>query len=297
MNDFKSCFIAIVGRPNAGKSTVLNSLLGEKIAITTSRPQTTRNRILGILNRENSQIVFVDTPGVHKPRTKLGEYMNKAAIGSIENVDAALFMVDAEWGLGDAEERIMKQLRDKGIPAVLAINKVDLVQKEKILPLISEFSEAFSFDAIVPISAKTGDGIKSLQSELEKYLAPGPMFYPDDMITDKTEREIMAEIIREKLLKFLDKEIPHGVAVEINQMKDENNILRVTANIFCEKASHKSIIIGKGGAMLKKIGSYAREDGEKFFGRKIFLEMWVKVKDDWRNSNFMLKSLGYSDEE
>ncbi len=297
MENFKSGFIAIVGRPNAGKSTILNRLVGAKIAITTAKPQTTRNQILGIVNDENYQMVFVDTPGVHRSKTRLGDYMNHAAIGAIESVDAALLMADATRGFGAPEERIIAELTAKKIPAVLALNKIDRMGREALLPQIAAFSEKFDFSAIVPISAKTGDGVEILQEELQKFLTEGPMYYPEDMITDKTEREIMAEFIREKLLSYLDQEIPHGTAVEIMEMKDEAKICRITADIVCEKASHKSIIIGRGGAMLKRVGTAAREEAEAFFGKKIYLQLFVKVKDDWRNSNFMLKNLGFSDKE
>ncbi len=297
MENFKSGFIAIVGRPNAGKSTILNRLVGAKIAITTAKPQTTRNQILGILNREEYQMVFVDTPGVHRPKTRLGDYMNHAAMGAIGSVDAALLMADAVRGFGEPEARIIEELKKKQIPAVLGLNKIDRVTREALLPQIAAYSEAFDFSAIVPLSAKTGDGAEILLSELEKFLMEGPMYYPDDMITDKTEREIMAEFIREKLLSYLDQEIPHGTAVEIMEMKDEKKVCRILADIVCEKASHKSIIIGRGGAMLKRVGTAAREEAEAFFGKKIFLQLFVKVKDDWRNSGSMLKTLGFSDKE
>lgn len=297
MENFKSGFIAIVGRPNAGKSTILNRLVGAKIAITTAKPQTTRNQILGILNGEDYQMVFVDTPGVHRSKTRLGDYMNHAAIGAIDSVDAALLMADATKGFGPAEERIIAELTAKKIPAVLGLNKIDRMTREALLPQIAAFSEKFAFTAIVPLSAKTGDGAEILLEELKKFLIPGPMYYPEDMITDKTEREIMAEFIREKLLSYLDQEIPHGTAVEIMEMKDEKKICRISADIVCEKASHKSIIIGKGGAMLKRVGTAAREEAEEFFGKKIYLQLFVKVKDDWRNSNFMLRNLGFSDKE
>ncbi len=297
MENFKSGFIAIVGRPNAGKSTILNRMVGAKIAITTAKPQTTRNQILGILNGEDYQMVFVDTPGVHRSKTRLGDFMNHAAIGAIESVDAALLMADATKGFGAPEERIIAELKAKNIPAVLGLNKIDRMTREALLPQIATYAEKFDFSAIIPLSAKTGDGAAILLEELKKFLIPGPMYYPEDMITDKTEREIMAEFIREKLLSYLDQEIPHGTAVEIMEMKDEKKVCRISADIVCEKASHKSIIIGKGGAMLKRVGTAAREEAESFFGKKIFLQLFVKVKDDWRNSNFMLKNLGFSDKE
>jgi len=297
LENFKSGFIAIVGRPNAGKSTILNRLVGAKIAITTAKPQTTRNQILGILNGENYQMVFVDTPGLHRSKTRLGDFMNHAAIGAISSVDAALLMADATRGFGAPEERIIEELSAKNIPAVLGLNKIDRIGREALLPQIAAFSEKFNFSSIVPLSAKTGDGAEILLDELQKFLIEGPMYYPEDMITNKTEREIMAEFIREKLLSYLDQEIPHGTAVEVVEMKDEKKICRISADIVCEKASHKSIIIGRGGAMLKRVGTAAREEAEAFFGKKIFLQLFVKVKDDWRNSNFMLKNLGFSDKE
>jgi GTP-binding protein Era len=297
MSEFKSAFIAIVGRPNAGKSTLLNRLTGEKIAIISNKPQTTRNKILGILNEENAQIVFVDTPGVHRARTRLGDYMNRVAINAIDGVDAAILVFDVSKEVGEAEEDIIKELKNKQIPAILVINKVDSVAREQVLPLIETFTKLYDFKAIVPISAIKGDGVDSVKSEIDKFLQVGPMFYPDDMITDKTEREIASEIIREKLLKLLEQEIPHGTAVEINSMKEEETIIKIAATIYCEKNTHKAIVIGRGGSMLKKVGSLARGDMEKFFGKKIFLELWVKVKDDWRNNNFMLKSLGYNERE
>jgi len=262
LENFKSGFIAIVGRPNAGKSTILNRLVGAKIAITTAKPQTTRNQILGILNGENYQMVFVDTPGVHRSKTRLGDFMNHAAIGAISSVDAALLMADATRGFGAPEERIIEELSAKNIPAVLGLNKIDRIGREALLPQIAAFSEKFNFSSIVPLSAKTGDGAEILLDELQKFLIEGPMYYPEDMITNKTEREIMAEFIREKLLSYLDQEIPHGTAVEVVEMKDEKKICRISADIVCEKASHKSIIIGRGGAMLKRVGTAAREEAE-----------------------------------
>lgn len=298
MNDgFKSAFIAVLGRPNAGKSTLINRIVGEKISIVSKKPQTTRNKILGILTEENCQYIFVDTPGVHKDKTKLGKYMNDAAFSSAGDADGAVLMIDAQKGIGTPEERIAEELKKDKIPTVLGINKSDAVKKEELLPLMAEASSLMDFEAIVPLSALTGDGVSELMKELSKFLEEGPMYFPEDSMTDKTEREIAAEIIREKLLRLLQQEIPHGTAVEILEMKDKGSVISINANIFCEKESHKSIIIGKNGAMLKKIGSYAREDMEKFFGKKVFLTMWVKVRDDWRNSNFMLKSLGFTNEE
>ncbi len=295
--EFKSAFIAVVGRPNAGKSTIINAIAGEKISIISKKPQTTRNKILAIVTEEDYQIIFVDTPGVHREKTKLGTYMNSVALGSISEVDAAVLVIDAEKGFGIPEEKIAEQLKKENIPTVLAINKVDAVKKEEILPLMAKAGEIMSFQQIVPLSALHNDGVDILFEEIKKFMIEGPMYYPDDMITDRTEREIAAETIREKLLRLLDQEIPHGTAIDVYQMRDEENILRISANIYCEKKAHKAIIIGKGGSMLKKVGSYARADMEKFFGKKVYLTMWVKVKDGWRDDNFMLKSLGFTKEE
>ena len=295
--EFKSAFIAVVGRPNAGKSTIINNIAGEKISIISKKPQTTRNKILAILSEEDYQIIFVDTPGVHREKTKLGKYMNKVALGSISEVDAAVLVIDAQKGFGIPEEKIAEELKRENIPTVLAINKIDTVKKEDILPLIAKANDFMNFEEIIPVSGLHSDGIDILFEEIKKFLSEGPMYYPEDMITDRTEREIAAETIREKLLRLLDQEIPHGTAIDVFEMKDEENILRISANIYCEKKAHKAIIIGKGGSMLKKVGSYARADMEKFFGKKVFLTMWVKVKDGWRNDNFMLKSLGFTEEE
>ena len=295
-SDFKSAFIAMVGRPNVGKSTLMNSITGEKISIISNKPQTTRNKILSILNEEDYQIIFVDTPGVHRSKTKLGDYMNKVALGAIGEVDAAVLVTDALKGFGIPEDKITDELKKKEIPTILIINKIDLIKKEEILPLIADMSTKMDFEAVIPISAKQGDGVDGVKNELMKFLVPGPAFYPQDAITDRTEREIAAEMIREKILRLLDEEIPHGTAVEVFEMKTKRGVVSINANIYCEKASHKSIIIGKGGAMLKKIGSYARQDLENFLGKKVYLSLWVKVKDDWRNDNFTLKNFGFTEE-
>ncbi len=298
MNNFKSGFITIVGRPNVGKSTLLNALTGEKIAIVSNKPQTTRNKILTILTDETSQIIFVDTPGVHAPRTKLGEYMNKVVTDSVDGVDAVLFVTEAGQKLLNNEKEILADLFGKKIPVILIINKADTVKnKEDMLSQIADASSLGEFKAIVPISALRKDGIKHVLDEIKNLLPIGPMYYPEDMLTDQTEREIVAEIIREKMLRLLDKEVPHGTAVEIEYMKEGDSLTKIGAVIFCEKASHKGIIIGKGGEMLKRIGSYARTDIEKLLDKKVFLELWVKVKEDWRNSNFLLKEFGYQENE
>ncbi|MBQ8540718.1 MAG: GTPase Era [Clostridia bacterium] len=298
MNNFKSGFITIVGRPNVGKSTLLNALTGEKIAIVSNKPQTTRNKILTILTDDDSQIIFVDTPGVHAPRTKLGEYMNKVVTDAVDGVDAVLFVTEATGKLLNNEKEILEGLFNKKFPVILIINKADTVKnKEDMLSLIADATSVGEFASIIPISALKKDGINAVLDEIKKLLPQGPMYYPDDMITDQTEREIVAEIIREKMLRLLDKEVPHGTAVEIEYMKEGDTLTKIGAVIFCEKASHKGIIIGKGGEMLKRIGSYSRSDIEKLLDKKVFLELWVKVKEDWRNSNFLLKEFGYQENE
>lgn len=297
-NNFKSGFVTIIGRPNVGKSTLLNALTGEKIAIVSNKPQTTRGKVLTILTDEFSQIIFVDTPGVHTPRTKLGEYMNKVVTDSVDGVDAVLFVTEAGQKLTSSEKEILADLFNKKLPVILIINKADaLNNKEDMLSQIADASSVGDFKAVIPISALRKDGIKQVLDEIKALLPVGPMYYPEDMITDQTEREIVAEIIREKMLRLLDKEVPHGTAVEIESMKEGENLTKIGAVIYCEKASHKGIIIGKGGEMLKRIGSYSRTDIEKLLDKKVFLELWVKVKEDWRNSNFLLKEFGYSENE
>ena len=294
---FRSGFVCIVGRPNAGKSTLMNAILGEKMAIVSNKPQTTRNKILTIYNEDDCQIVFVDTPGVHRPKTKLGEYMNTSVKEAMGDVDAALFLVEADREVGETEKEIVKRLSGKGIPTILIINKIDLVEKERLLPLMDEYRRMMEFAAIIPVSALKQNGVELVLSEVKKRLPEGPKFYPDDMITDQSERTIVAEIIREKLLRLLDKEVPHGTAVVVDKMKEDGALARISATVYCEKASHKGIIIGKGGATLKRIGSYARLDIEKMLDKKVFLELWVKVKDDWRNKEGSLGDFGYGDKK
>ena len=292
----KTAMITIVGRPNVGKSTLTNYLVGEKIAIVSNKPQTTRNRICGIVTRGNLQFVFVDTPGYHKARTKLGDYMVSTVRESISDVDATILVVEPIAGIGAQEEALMERIRASRCPAILAINKIDTVEKDKLLEVIAVYSGAGIFDAIIPISAKTGDGVEALLKECEKYAQEGPFLFPDDVTTDQPERQVMAEIIREKLLWCLDKEIPHGTAVEINTFSErDNGIIDLDATIYCEKASHKGIIIGKHGDMLKKISSLARTDCEKFMGTKVYLTTWVKVKENWRDSDFLVRNFGYSE--
>jgi len=292
----KTAMITIAGRPNVGKSTLTNYLVGEKIAIVSNKPQTTRNRICGIVTRGNLQFVFVDTPGYHKARTKLGDYMVSTVRESISDVDATILVVEPIASIGAQEEALMERIRASRCPAILAINKIDTVEKDKLLEVIAVYSAAGIFDAIIPISAKTGDGVEELLKECEKYAQEGPFLFPDDVTTDQPERQVMAEIIREKLLWCLDKEIPHGTAVEINTFSErDNGIIDLDATIYCEKASHKGIIIGKHGDMLKKISSLARADCEKFMGTKVYLTTWVKVKENWRDSDFMVRNFGYSE--
>ncbi len=292
-NEFKSGFVSIIGRPNVGKSTLLNTIVGEKIAIISDKPQTTRNKILAILNTDDCQIVFNDTPGIHKPRTKLSEFMVKVANDSMKEMDVVLFVVDATLPTSETEREIAANLGLLGVPTILVINKVDLVRKDSILPIIADFSSLHHFEAIVPVSAMKNDGIEILISEIKHFMLPGPAFFPDDMITDQPEKQIAAEIIREKLLWLLDKEVPHGIAIEIEKMNDGGGTCKILASIYCEKASHKGIVIGKGGSVLKRVGSMARMDIEKMIGRKVYLELFVKVKSDWRNNNYLLKNFGY----
>ena len=292
----KTAIITIAGRPNVGKSTLTNYLVGEKIAIVSNKPQTTRNRICGIVTKDNLQFIFMDTPGYHKARTKLGDYMVSTVRESISDVDATILVVEPIPSVGTQEEALIERIRATRCPAILVINKIDTVEKDKLLEVIAAYSATGTFDAIIPISAKTGDGVDVLLDECEKYAQEGPFLFPDDVTTDQPERQVMAEIIREKLLWCLDKEIPHGTAVEINTFSErDNGIIDLDATIYCENASHKGIIIGKQGAMLKKISSLARADCEKFMGTKVYLTTWVKVKENWRDSDFMVRNFGYSE--
>ncbi len=297
-NKFVSGFVAVIGRPNAGKSTFINHAIGQKLAIISDKPQTTRGKILAIRTTEDSQIVFVDTPGIHKPKNKLGEYMVRTAENCALDADAIVFIVEAGDQIRGNELTIMDSIRESGLPCILVINKIDkFPDKADLLPQIEAFSKELDFAAIMPISARSVDGVNKVVAEIEKLLPEGPMLYPEDMITDMQEREVAAEIIREKLLRMLDKEVPHGVAIEIMQYKEEENLVRIIANIYCEKSTHKGIIIGKNGEMLKKIGQAARTDIEKMVEKKAYVELWVKVKDDWRNNNYLMKEFGFKDEE
>ena len=293
----KTAMITICGRPNVGKSTLTNALVGEKIAIVSNKPQTTRNRISAVLNRGETQFVLMDTPGFHKPRTRLGDYMVKVVRESVADVDAVVLVVEPIPSVGPQEAALIERIKQSGAPGVLVINKIDTVEKEALLAVISTYAQAHEFAAIVPISAKTGDGLEALLNELEKFAEPGPQLFPDDMISDMPEKQICAELVREKLLLCLDKEIPHGTAVAVTKFSErENGIIDMDVTIYCEKDSHKGIIIGKHGAMLKKIGAMAREDIEAFMGTKVFLQTWVKVKENWRDSNALLRNFGFTEE-
>lgn len=293
---FKSGFVTIIGRPNVGKSTLLNRLAGEKIAITSDRPQTTRNTIKTVVTTADSQMVFIDTPGMHKPKTKLGEYMVTVARDTLNEVDAVLFLVEAtETKPGAGDMFIIEQLKELKAPVFLIINKIDVVKKDQLLPIIAAYQNTMNFKAVIPISAAGNQGVDIVVSEIKKVLPEGPKYFPEDMLTDQPEKNIVAEIVREKILRLVSEEVPHGVGVEVISFKERTNgdIVDIQVNIYCERDSHKAILIGKEGKMLKRIGTYAREDIEKFLGTKVFMQLWVKVKSDWRNSDMMLKNLGY----
>ena len=291
----KSIMVTICGRPNVGKSTITNALVGEKIAIVSDKPQTTRNRITAIVNRGDTQFILMDTPGFHKPRTRLGDYMVNVVRESVADVDAIVMMVEPTEQIGRQEEELIKRLKGSKVPVILAINKIDTIDKTKLLPVILNFSNAYPFEAVVPVSALTGEGLDELMDELEKHAEEGPQLFPDDMITDQPERQICAELVREKLLNCLDKEVPHGTAVEITRFHErDDGVIEIDATIYCEKDSHKGIIIGKHGAMLKKVGEQARTDMEEFLGTKVFLQTWVKVKENWRDSANLLRNFGFT---
>ncbi len=291
----KSGIITICGRPNVGKSTLTNALVGEKVAIVTNKPQTTRNRICGVRTRGESQFIFVDTPGLHKARTRLGDYMVNVVKESVADVDAVMLLVEPIPNVGAPEEQLIARIKTLRCPAVLVINKVDtLDKKEKLLEVIQTYEQAHQFQAVVPISAKTGEGVDELLDVLEGYLPEGPQLFPEDMTSDQPERQMMAEILREKLLLCLDKEIPHGTAVEITRFAErDDEVVEVEATIYCEKNSHKGIIIGKGGSMLKKVSTLARQDMERFMGTKVYLQTWVKVKENWRDNPAAIQNFGY----
>ena len=292
----KNVMVTIAGRPNVGKSTLTNALVGEKISIVSNKPQTTRNRIFAVLNRGRTQIVLTDTPGFHRARTRLGDYMVKVVEESVADVDVIALVVEPIANIGEQEHILIEKIKATKAPAVLVINKIDTVEKQTLLEVIAAYSSAHEFDAIVPVSARKGQGLEELLEELERFAVDGPQLFPDDMITDQPERQICAEMIREKLLLCLDHEIPHGTAVEITKFSQrENGVIDIEATIICEKDSHKGIIIGKKGAMLKKIGELARKDIEHFMGNQVFLQTWVKVKENWRDSQAQLRNFGYTE--
>ena len=293
----RTAFIAIVGRPNVGKSTLLNSILGEKVAIVSKKPQTTRNRITGIHTVGEDQYVFLDTPGMHSPRTRLGDFMVKTTSNTLGGVDSAILVVEAREEVGDIEAKIIQRFKSEGIRAILVINKIDTVRPVNIAKTIASYAEVFDFEAVIPIAAKNGKGIDVVVSECEKFLHESEWFFPDDIVTDQPERQIASEIIREKILRMLEDEIPHGTAVTIEEWKEKAEVVSIRAEIYCEKASHKGMIIGKGGATIKKIGSYAREDIEKMLDSKVFLDLYVRVKENWRDSNFNINDFGFKEEE
>lgn len=290
----KTAMITIAGRPNVGKSTLTNYLVGEKIAIVSNKPQTTRNRICGIVTKRDTQFVFVDTPGFHKPRTKLGDYMVSVTSQSIVDVDMTILMVEPIASVGPQEQALLEQLKGKKTPVVLVINKIDTVEKDMLLQVIDAYAKAGDFSAIIPISAKTGDGVDALLSKCEECAVESPFLFPEDITTDQPERQVMAEIIREKLLWCLEREVPHGTAVEITKFTErDSGIIDIDATIYCERSGHKGIIIGKNGEMLKKISTMARTDCERFMGAKVYLTTWVKVKENWRDSDFLVRNFGY----
>ena len=298
MNITKTAMITVCGRPNVGKSSLTNALVGEKVAIVSNKAQTTRNRIYGVVNRDDTQFILLDTPGLHKPKSALGDYMVKVVTSSLSDVDCALLLVEPIPHVGGPELALIQRIQEEGIPAILCINKIDTIEKAELLPVIAAYNEAWDgFDAIIPLSAHSGDGLEELVKELGKYAEEGPQLFPDGETSDQPERQVVGELVREKLLLCLDKEIPHGTAVEITKFSErDSGVIDVEATIYCEKASHKGIIIGKQGAMLKKISTMARHDMEKFMGTKVYLETWVKVKENWRDNMNYVRSFGYRDE-
>ena len=293
----KTAMVTVCGRPNVGKSSLTNALVGEKVAIVSNKAQTTRNRICGVVNRGDTQYVLMDTPGLHKPKSALGDYMVKVVTSSLSDVDCALLLVEPIAHVGGPEQALIDRIREEKIPCILCVNKIDTVKPDELLTVIAAYNEAWDgFDAIIPISAHTGSGLDDLMHELRKYASEGPQLFPDGQTSDQPERQVVGEIVREKLLLCLDKEIPHGTAVEITRFSErDSGVVDVDATIYCEKASHKGIIIGKQGAMLKKISSLARHDMEKFMGTKIYLETWVKVKENWRENAGLVRTFGYDE--
>lgn len=294
----KTAMVTVCGRPNVGKSSLTNTLVGEKVAIVSNKAQTTRNRIYGVVNRGDTQYILLDTPGLHRPKSALGDYMVKVVTASLSDVDCALLLVEPIPHVGGPERALIERIREENIPCILCINKIDTVEPAELLPVMAAYNEAWDgFDAIIPISAHTGGGLEDLVKELRKYAAEGPQLFPDGQTSDQPERQVVGELLREKLLLCLDKEIPHGTAVEITKFSErDSGVIDVEATIYCEKSSHKGIIIGKQGAMLKKISSLARQDMERFMGAKIYLETWVKVKENWRDNVNYVRSLGYRED-
>ena len=290
----ETAVVTVCGRPNVGKSTLTTALVGEKIAIVSNKPQTTRNRIMGIVTKGDTQFILLDTPGFIKPRNRLGDYMVNVVKESVTDVDCVLFLIEPVPEIGPGEAALLDRIRESRVPAVLVINKIDTVEKESLLPVIAAWTKVFDFDSVVPVSAKNGDGLDILLTEMRKYASEGPHLFPDDSITDQPERQICAELIREKILRSVEKEVPHGTAVEISRFSErDNGILDIEATIYCEKPSHKGILIGKNGSMLRQIGAEAREEIEAFLGAKVFLQTWVKVKENWRDSEIQLRNFGY----
>lgn len=296
---FRSGFVSIIGRPNVGKSTLMNQLIGEKVAIMSNKPQTTRNRIQTVLTKEHFQAVFIDTPGIHTPKNKLGEFMVKSAITTLNEVDVIFYLVEADPYIGKTDEEIIERLKHIDTPVFLCINKIDSVTKDVVLETIEAYRKAYDFKEIIPISAYEGLNLEAIIKTMPEYLPEGPQFFPSDMLTDQPERQIVAEMIREKALHLLDKEIPHGIAVEIDTMKkrDQGDVVDIEATIVCERDSHKRIIIGKQGQMIKAIGTKARYDIERLLGSKIYLTLWVKIKKNWRDSDFLIKNYGYNNKD
>ncbi len=293
----RTAYIAIIGRPNVGKSTLMNKMLGEKVSIVSSKPQTTRNRIAGILTRGEDQFVFLDTPGVHKARNKLGDYMMRSVRSSVRSADGVILIADAGHDPGEIEQKLIKQIGEAELPAILVLNKIDLINRERLAKTIGKYAELFDFDAVVPTCAESGKNVDEVLDEASGFLYESDWMFDESALTDQPERQIAAEIIREKLLRVLNDEIPHGTAVAIESFGEDEKMIRIRATVYCEKKSHKGIIVGKGGETLKKIGTWAREDLEAFFGIKVFLDLWVKVKENWRDSDFMLLNLGYDKKE
>ena len=292
----KTAVVSVVGRPNVGKSTMTTKLVGQKVAIVSNKPQTTRTRITGVLTRGDTQYVFLDTPGLHKPRSRLGDYMCKVVTDTVSEVDVAALVVEPIANIGPAEQSLIDQIKQHRMPAILVINKIDTVKKEELLAVIATYAAAHDFDAIIPVSARTGEGLGEFLAEVDKFAIEGPQLFPEDMVSDQPERQLVAEIIREKMLRLLDREVPHGVAVGIERWHErEDGLIEINAVIYCEKNSHKGIIIGKQGAMLKEIGRQARADIERMLDAKVFLELWVKVKEGWRNNQYQMRNFGYEE--